>query len=319
MKKSEIKLNNLAVMFWEEEKYYGLNIINSLLKHNIIPKAILIEKKQRKFGIIKKIREFIRIYKKKGLVGSFNTFSRRILDLFIALKIIDSWESYKTYKLASKQLKHFEFGLKLSDFNFNKHGVELIYCDNNSQESIDYINKNNINIIIGSPRIISKKTLKESKGMFVNAHPAYLPYCRGKNPEIWTLYYGLNPGATLHFIDKGIDTGKIIDRVSFPFEEYDTWRTVRLKGKDHCISLYLKHILNLCSGKIKLKNLENQDLSIGKRTFGPTLKEYFIAKKNLRNLKKLIHLRKSIYFSYPGLFSIEKDKECIKKKNEKKA
>jgi methionyl-tRNA formyltransferase len=45
----------------------------------------------------------------------------------------------------------------------------------------------------------------------INLHPSYLPKYRGPNPDFW-MYYNmdLNPGVTVHYIDKGEDTGDII-------------------------------------------------------------------------------------------------------------
>ena len=45
----------------------------------------------------------------------------------------------------------------------------------------------------------------------VNLHYSYLPEYRGPAPLFWEYYdYVLNPGVTLHYMDKGEDTGDII-------------------------------------------------------------------------------------------------------------
>jgi methionyl-tRNA formyltransferase len=45
----------------------------------------------------------------------------------------------------------------------------------------------------------------------VNIHYSYLPEYRGPNPLFWEYYdHILNPGVTLHYVDKGEDTGDII-------------------------------------------------------------------------------------------------------------
>lgn len=45
----------------------------------------------------------------------------------------------------------------------------------------------------------------------INLHPTLLPKYRGKYPIFWTFYYiDLKPGVTIHYIDKGEDTGDII-------------------------------------------------------------------------------------------------------------
>jgi methionyl-tRNA formyltransferase len=44
----------------------------------------------------------------------------------------------------------------------------------------------------------------------LNLHPAYLPYNRGWHTPSWALLEGTPIGATLHFMDAGIDTGDIV-------------------------------------------------------------------------------------------------------------
>lgn len=46
----------------------------------------------------------------------------------------------------------------------------------------------------------------------LNLHPAYLPYNRGANPNVWSIVEGTPAGVTLHYMDPGIDTGDIIAR-----------------------------------------------------------------------------------------------------------
>jgi methionyl-tRNA formyltransferase len=51
----------------------------------------------------------------------------------------------------------------------------------------------------------------------INIHYSYLPEYRGPAPLFWEYYdYVLNPGVTLHYIDKGEDTGDVIfqERIS---------------------------------------------------------------------------------------------------------
>gem|GEM_PF-5041943 len=299
-----ISLNNLVVIMHGESNYYGLNIISSLLKNNYVPKAVLIEKRSRSSsGLLKELKdEMVKAYKKKGVRGVFDKFSRKTIHVMGRLHLMDEWASYKTYKIASSHLDYFEFGLELQSLTLEDRGIDVVYCDNNSEETISYINQNKIDVIIGAPKLLSRKTITRSNGRFINAHPAYLPYLRGASAEVWAMYYGLNLGATLHFIDPGIDTGKIIDRVVFPLEEFDTWGTLRLRGKDHCIGLYLKHLESLCSKKIDPAYLENQNLFIGKKSYGVTLKDYCYARKNLRKFQQLIRLRKSLGVPNPGMF-----------------
>jgi folate-dependent phosphoribosylglycinamide formyltransferase PurN len=59
----------------------------------------------------------------------------------------------------------------------------------------------------------------------VNAHISYLPWNRGADPNFWSHAEGTPKGVSLHYIDKGIDTGALIIRELIDFEEGDTLRT----------------------------------------------------------------------------------------------
>ena len=44
----------------------------------------------------------------------------------------------------------------------------------------------------------------------INLHISYLPYNRGRDPNIWSFIDKTVKGVTIHQIDEGIDTGDII-------------------------------------------------------------------------------------------------------------
>lgn len=59
----------------------------------------------------------------------------------------------------------------------------------------------------------------------VNAHISYLPWNRGADPNFWSHAEGTPKGVSLHYIDKGVDTGALIAREPVEFGEDDTLRT----------------------------------------------------------------------------------------------
>jgi methionyl-tRNA formyltransferase len=63
----------------------------------------------------------------------------------------------------------------------------------------------------------------------VNVHPALLPYNRGQYPNVWSILEGTPSGATLHYIDAGIDTGDIIAQKRVEVEAVDTGETLYRK------------------------------------------------------------------------------------------
>jgi methionyl-tRNA formyltransferase len=69
--------------------------------------------------------------------------------------------------------------------------------------SIDYI------VSVHFPYIIPSEILSIPRKGTLNLHPAYLPYNRGWNTPTWAILDQTPYGATLHWMDEGIDSGDI--------------------------------------------------------------------------------------------------------------
>ena len=80
------------------------------------------------------------------------------------------------------------------------------------QKRIEKINisPNDLIISFGYRRIIPKKILSKRRTPIVNLHLSYLPFNRGAHPIYWSFREKTPLGVTIHEVDQGIDTGKII-------------------------------------------------------------------------------------------------------------
>ena len=65
--------------------------------------------------------------------------------------------------------------------------------------------------------IIKEDTLSRARHS-LNIHPAYLPYCRGRDPIVWAIRRGFPAGVTLHAITEGVDEGPIWYQEEVPYE-----------------------------------------------------------------------------------------------------
>tara|TARA_Y100000310_G_scaffold25885_1_gene24755 strand:- start:29310 stop:29915 length:606 start_codon:yes stop_codon:yes gene_type:complete len=74
----------------------------------------------------------------------------------------------------------------------------------------------------------------------VNLHISYLPFNRGANPNLWSIVEDTQPGVSIHYIDKGIDTGDILcqDKVKLDYQ-HDTLGTSYQKLREQIEFLYL--------------------------------------------------------------------------------
>ena len=71
-------------------------------------------------------------------------------------------------------------------------------------------------------RIIGPQVLNAFPERIVNTHPALLPAFPGAHGVRDALAYGVKvSGCTVHFVDAGIDTGRIIAQQAVPVEPGD--------------------------------------------------------------------------------------------------
>lgn len=67
-------------------------------------------------------------------------------------------------------------------------------------------------IILGGGGILKPEVIATAHTGVLNAHPALLPWIRGCGITGASLEHGVALGATLHYVDRGIDTGAVAER-----------------------------------------------------------------------------------------------------------
>jgi phosphoribosylaminoimidazolecarboxamide formyltransferase/IMP cyclohydrolase len=88
-------------------------------------------------------------------------------------------------------------------------------------------------ISAGFMKLVGPAFLAEFGGRYVNTHNALLPAFPGMHGPRDALAYGVKlAGATLHFVDAGVDTGPIIAQVAVPVLDDDTDETLTERIKD---------------------------------------------------------------------------------------
>lgn len=138
-----------------------------------------------------------------------------------------------------------------------QNNINTVFIKNDTNLIIESLKNNNIDLIVlaGYLSILEEELVKKYENRIINIHPSLIPKYCGKG------YYGLNvhkavienkekfSGATVHYVDCGIDTGDIIIQEKLEVNNYDTADTLqkRVLEIEHkilpiAINLVLKEI-----------------------------------------------------------------------------
>jgi methionyl-tRNA formyltransferase len=82
-------------------------------------------------------------------------------------------------------------------------------------------------VVSGAP-ILKKRIINAAEGNIINLHPGLTPQYRGRYGDFWPIY-NREPdmvGATIHYLNKGIDTGAILLQQQVNFNPNDTLKTI---------------------------------------------------------------------------------------------
>ena len=107
--------------------------------------------------------------------------------------------------------------------------------------------------LAGYLRIVKEPLLNAFAGRIINVHPALLPSFPGLKAWEQAFAYGAKvTGATVHFVDHGVDTGPIILQEAVPILAGDTAATVhaRIQTVEH--KLYPAAVGLFAIGKLRV-------------------------------------------------------------------
>ena len=112
-------------------------------------------------------------------------------------------------------------------------------------------------VLAGFMRILGREFIKTYENKIINLHPSLLPKYPGLNTHEKVLENKDKfHGATVHMVDEGLDTGKIIGFSKFKVEDYDNYDS--LLAKTHEIEhKLLPQICSLIASKKIVLHKEN--------------------------------------------------------------
>lgn len=145
-----------------------------------------------------------------------------------------------------------------------KHNIPAIFVnrknfsskDDYEREILKYLKNYNVDLVVlaGYMRIVGKIIIDEYRNKIMNIHPALLPSFPGLEAWCQAIEYGVKiSGATVHFVDEGMDTGPIILQEAVPVFDNDTPEILhkRIQQVEH--KIYPKAIQLFAEGKLKIE------------------------------------------------------------------
>lgn len=108
------------------------------------------------------------------------------------------------------------------------------------QATLDTLRGLNLDLVVLAwwPYILKESIIRIPRLGCLNFHPSYLPYNRGRNYNFWTLVEDTPFGVTLHFVDKGVDTGDIAFQSRIDKTWEDTGETLYRKAQSEMLRLF---------------------------------------------------------------------------------
>ena len=135
------------------------------------------------------------------------------------------------------------------------------------KEYVECLKRHNVELVClaGFMRILKKQFLEAYRGRIMNIHPALLPSFPGLHAQKQAWEYGVKvAGATVHFVDEGVDTGPIIIQRAVPVHEDDTPDTLaeRILKVEHqiypiAIQLFAEGRLEIQGRRVIIKGVRS--------------------------------------------------------------
>ncbi|MBP2029466.1 methionyl-tRNA formyltransferase [Methanohalophilus levihalophilus] len=185
----------------------------------------------------------------------------------------------------------------------NKYSIPIFQPT--KKELYNYANfihslKTDLIIVCGYKYIIPEVIFAIPKFGTINIHPSYLPFYRGQHVINWAIINGEHEtGVTLHYLDTGIDTGRIISQSLVPISSKDTARSLHDKIYSKACALLESIVKNIESGCIP-EGMEQDD---SKATYFKPRKPEDGHINWQKNSIEIVNLIRALTKPWPGAYS----------------
>lgn len=166
-----------------------------------------------------------------GSGSNFQNIAESDLDITIKVLIVDNPNAY-----AIERAKKLDIPYRVVD---RKHYTKETF----EKEILDILKECDVELVVlaGFMKILSPNFISKYEDKIINLHPSLLPSFKGTEGIKDAFEYGVKvTGVTVHYVDSGIDTGKIIAQEAVGVEDKDTLETLEEKIHEIEYRLYIE-------------------------------------------------------------------------------
>lgn len=100
------------------------------------------------------------------------------------------------------------------------------------------LQKVDVGILAWWPKKIGAEYFELPAQGFINLHPSFLPFGKGKDPNFWAIAEGHPFGVSIHRVNDDIDAGPIVARREIPITWEDTGGSIYEKALLEIVALF---------------------------------------------------------------------------------
>ena len=263
----------MNIVFLADGSPAWMYVVNEIHATFPIDHIVYIENRPQSLEPQKKVKRKMNQLRKRGLVKFIDLLSHSLVNRFIR------WD--KKYQVSF--FNHLD--TQKIDYSSLKFNIPKTYVDDiNSDESAIIIKSLHPDIIITrASALLGKQIFMVARLSTLNIHFGIIPEFRGggnfyaiRNNQIKEV------GVSVHCIDKGIDTGGLIDQDRITLDENDDLGSVGAKSLVLGVSLLLKTLKSIKkNGKLSILDTSNRKSNFYWSQYG--LSEHLIVKRNLKD------------------------------------
>jgi methionyl-tRNA formyltransferase len=210
-------MNIVILTSYTAANIYLVNYLTA--RHNVVAKVI--EKKPPALTFKEKMKRRKNMLQKYGCYKTINKL------------LYNKYRAYVSKNRGDEIVRQALFAGR-ADADYERVVPSIEVNDINEPKSVEFVSAHKPDIIaVCGTTVLKPEVFELSKRGTINIHTGIIPEYRSADPIFWALYNNEpnNVGVTIHFVDRGIDTGPIIYQ-----------QAIEVTRSDDLVTLYCKCI-----------------------------------------------------------------------------